>query len=126
MENDRSKLQRYYSKSRHDGNKVRIVWKDINYSILAKDPKKSTFIKPVYTNKRILQDINGQVESGTLLAIMGPTGCGKTSLLNVLAARLSSVGKESSQLTGDVFVNGKLRNDSTFRRITGYVLQVMN
>ena len=37
--------------------------------------------------KRILKDCNGHVESGKMLAILGPSGAGKTSLLNVLARR---------------------------------------
>jgi len=54
---------------------------------------------------------------------MGPTGCGKTSLLNVLAARVSSGGAASTMLTGSITVNGTPRRDEDFRRISAYVLQ---
>jgi ABC-type multidrug transport system fused ATPase/permease subunit len=69
-----SKLFAHYSQSRSENEKVHIKWTDVNYSILAKDPVKSTIISPVYKNKRILRNLNGTVRSGELLAIMGPTG----------------------------------------------------
>ena len=69
-----SKLFEHYSKSRKDNEKITIEWKDLNYSMLAKDVVKSTIIAPVYRNKRILRSMQGKVSSGELLAIMGPTG----------------------------------------------------
>jgi ABC-type multidrug transport system ATPase subunit len=38
--------------------------------------------------KKILNNINGYAKPGELVAIMGASGSGKTSLLNFLAARL--------------------------------------
>jgi len=67
--------------------------------------------------------MSGSAESGQLLAIMGPTGCGKTSLLNVLAARVSDAGKSYASLSGEIHLNGKIRHDDTFRRLSAYVLQ---
>ena len=49
--------------------------------------------------------------------------CGKTSLLNVLAARVSSGGASKTMLTGTITVNGAPRRDEDFRRISAYVLQ---
>ncbi len=49
----------------------------------------------------------------------GPTGCGKTSLLNALAARLPKGG----ELKGEVLVNSLPRGKG-FRTITAYVQQV--
>ncbi|KAI2535136.1 ATP binding cassette subfamily G member 2 (Junior blood group), partial [Homo sapiens] len=54
--------------------------------------------KPV--EKEILSNINGIMKPG-LNAILGPTGGGKSSLLDVLAAR-----KDPSGLSGDVLING--------------------
>lgn len=67
-------------------------------------------------DKTILKGISGIFKPG-MNAIMGPTGGGKTSLLDVLAAR-----KDKTGLTGQVLVNGK-RQPSNFRLISGYVVQ---
>ncbi|KUJ11528.1 AtrD, ABC-transporter [Mollisia scopiformis] len=67
--------------------------------------------------KRILNEVDGWVKPGTVTALMGATRAGKTTLLDVLAAR-TSVGIVS----GDIYVNGK-RSDRSLQRQTGYVQQ---
>uniref|UniRef100_A0A1I8HH76 Broad substrate specificity ATP-binding cassette transporter ABCG2 n=1 Tax=Macrostomum lignano TaxID=282301 RepID=A0A1I8HH76_9PLAT len=52
-----------------------------------------------------------------LNAIMGPTGCGKTSLLDVLACR-----KDPRCVTGRVLIDGQSPPDN-FKRVSGYVVQ---
>ena len=44
--------------------------------------------------------------------------------MNVLASRVSDAGKANTSLKGKVFVNGTIRNDDSFRRISAYLLQV--
>nr|XP_028599423.1 ATP-binding cassette sub-family G member 2-like isoform X1 [Podarcis muralis] len=66
--------------------------------------------------KDILRDINGIMRSG-LNAILGPTGCGKSSLLDILAAR-----KDPHGLSGDVLINGAPQ-PANFKCISGYVVQ---
>ena len=63
----------------------------------------------------ILRDVSGVFEPG-LNAIMGPTGGGKTSLLDLLAGR-----RESEGLQGDILFNGKTL-PSDFKLISGSVL----
>lgn len=67
--------------------------------------------------RRILDDVDGWVKPGTLTALMGVTGAGKTSLLDVLADRIT-VGL----VTGNMLVDGRPR-DGSFQRKTGYVQQ---
>lgn len=67
--------------------------------------------------------MSGSAKSGELLAIMGPTGCGKSSLLNILASRVSNAQSSATSLTGKILLNGSPRDDSLFRRISAYVLQ---
>jgi ATP-binding cassette subfamily G (WHITE) protein 2 (PDR) len=67
--------------------------------------------------RRILDHVDGWVKPGTLTALMGVTGAGKTSLLDVLANR-ATVGV----VTGQMLVDGRPR-DTSFQRKTGYVQQ---
>ncbi|KAI1089119.1 ABC-2 type transporter-domain-containing protein [Rostrohypoxylon terebratum] len=81
-------------------------WSRLNYEI-----------KTGGNNRKILQDIHGWIKPGTLTALMGVTGAGKTSLLNVLADRATT-----GVVSGDVYVGSRHRN-AGFRRKVGYVQQ---
>ena len=116
-----SKIQSFLSSKHQDD--ITIEWKNINYGILVKDVKNSKPFRTVYKNRKIVNNVSGKAKSGELLAIMGPTGCGKTSLLNVLAARISATGSSNMKLSGDITVNGYARVDSQFRKMSAYVLQ---
>ena len=50
--------------------------------------------------KRILHDVNLEVEKSELLAIMGMSGCGKTSLLKCIAGLIKPTG-------GHIFIDGQ-------------------
>ena len=50
---------------------------------------------------QILENVSGEAMPGRVLAIVGPSGAGKTSLLNALAKR---VPKKGAELTGRIFV----------------------
>lgn len=124
LEKSPSMLMQHYSSSRSvDDSKVSVVWENLSFQRVEKDTKESKPFKPVYKTKQILSNISGKASSGELLAIMGPTGCGKTSLLNILAARVSLSGSTNAALSGSVLINGAQRNDVVFRKISAYVLQ---
>jgi len=57
------------------------------------------FTKETY-EKDILKNISGSAKPGELLSIMGPSGGGKTSLLNSLSRRQKIT-------SGTVLLNGK-------------------
>jgi ABC-type multidrug transport system ATPase subunit/ABC-type multidrug transport system permease subunit len=88
-----------------------IEWKNLTYIVPIGKGKKMT-------HKTILDDLSGQVPSSRLLAVMGPTGSGKTSLINALAGRLQIGGT----LEGEILVNGQPRGRA-FRSISAYVMQ---
>uniref|UniRef100_A0A7N6BQ68 ABC transporter domain-containing protein n=1 Tax=Anabas testudineus TaxID=64144 RepID=A0A7N6BQ68_ANATE len=66
--------------------------------------------------KDILIDLNGIMKPG-LNAIMGATGSGKSSFLDVLAAR-----KDPAGLTGEVLIDGAPQPPN-FKCLSGYVVQ---
>lgn len=68
-------------------------------------------------NRRILDNVDGWVKPGTLTALMGVSGAGKTSLLDTLATRVTT-----GVISGDMRVDGRPCDDS-FQRRTGYVQQ---
>ncbi len=119
-----SELARYFSSSRDANEKVSLIWQDITFETFVKDDTTSKFIAPSYRNKTILNQISGKAESGELMAILGPTGSGKTSLLNVLAARTPVADSAMTRLTGSIWVNGMPRNEKKFREMSAYVIQV--
>ena len=71
--------------------------------------------------KKILQNVSGKAPHSKITAIMGPSGSGKTSLLNVLACRV--VADKNISLSGNIYINQKLRNEKTFTKTVAYVEQ---
>ncbi|KAF9010854.1 ABC-2 type transporter-domain-containing protein [Cyathus striatus] len=67
---------------------------------------------------RLLHDVYGYVKPGTLTALMGASGAGKTTCLDVLAQR-----KNIGVVSGDILVAGRPL-DSDFARGTAYAEQM--
>ncbi|XP_068164681.1 broad substrate specificity ATP-binding cassette transporter ABCG2-like [Antennarius striatus] len=70
----------------------------------------------VAAEKDILIDLNGIMRPG-LNAIMGPTGSGKSSFLDVLAGR-----KDLAGVSGEVLIDGACQPPN-FKCLSGYVVQ---
>ena len=66
--------------------------------------------------KQILYNINGEVLPGQILAIMGPSGAGKTTFLDVLSARVRPT-------SGAITCNGVPLTPNLFRSIAAFVPQ---
>ncbi|XP_057375091.1 ATP-binding cassette sub-family G member 1-like [Daphnia carinata] len=69
------------------------------------------------TGKTILHNMNGAFKSGQLTAIIGPSGAGKTSLMNILA------GLKTRGVQGRIDMNGVERDRKTFRKRSAYIMQ---
>ena len=71
---------------------------------------------PKKSSKPILSAITSRIDRGTFLGIMGCSGCGKSTFVNVLMGKQKHTG-------GTTKVNGVTRNISTYKKIIGFVPQ---
>jgi ABC-type Na+ transport system ATPase subunit NatA len=83
------------------------TWEHINYGIALRDG----------THRRLLNDVTRYVKPGILTALMGESGAGKATLLNILAKRT-----DTGVITGTTSVSGR-PSPRSFQRRTGYVQQ---
>ena len=91
---------------------VSLTFKDLTYSVdLGK--KQGT--------KVILDGISGCFKPGRLTALFGASGCGKTSLMDVLARR-----KNTGTIEGEIRFAGAPCNKENIKHLCGYVEQFDN
>jgi ABC-type multidrug transport system ATPase subunit len=67
---------------------------------------------------QLLREVTGSFRPGVLTALMGVSGAGKTTLMDVLAGR-----KTGGYIEGDIRIAGYPKNQATFARISGYCEQ---
>ena len=69
-----------------------VIWKDLSY-------KASGNVFMCQKNRHILNNISGFYRSGQVMAIMGPSGCVKSSLLGCLS------GAKTQGVTGSITIS---------------------
>ncbi|KAD2806219.1 hypothetical protein E3N88_39596 [Mikania micrantha] len=67
---------------------------------------------------QLLSEVTGAFRPGVLTSLMGVSGAGKTTLMDVLAGR-----KTSGYIEGDIRISGFPKKQETFARISGYCEQ---
>jgi ABC-type multidrug transport system ATPase subunit len=67
---------------------------------------------------RILRHVSAVFRPGRVCALMGGSGSGKTSLLDLIARRSRNIKK-----TGSILYNGAVASDAAVRQMCGYVQQ---
>ncbi|PWA64191.1 plant PDR ABC transporter associated [Artemisia annua] len=67
---------------------------------------------------QLLRDVSGALSPGILTALIGVSGAGKKTLMDVLAGR-----KTGGYTEGNIFISGYPKNQSTFARVSGYCEQ---
>jgi ABC-type multidrug transport system ATPase subunit len=66
----------------------------------------------------LLKNVSGSFRPGVLTALMGVSGAGKTTLMDVLAGR-----KTGGYIEGSINISGYPKKQETFARISGYCEQ---
>ena len=66
--------------------------------------------------KEILKGVTGHIHAGKMTAIMGPSGAGKTTFLNVLCGKVN-------RTSGSLKISGKEAELQAFKKICGFVPQ---
>jgi len=66
----------------------------------------------------LLKGVSGSFRPGVLTALMGVSGAGKTTLMDVLAGR-----KTGGYIEGGISISGYPKKQETFARISGYCEQ---
>ena len=67
---------------------------------------------------QLLREVTGAFRPGVLTALMGVSGAGKTTLMDVLAGR-----KTGGYIEGDIRISGFPKKQETFARISSYCEQ---
>ncbi|KAL1060575.1 hypothetical protein V6Z11_1Z087400 [Gossypium hirsutum] len=94
---------------------ITLSFENVHYFV--DTPKK--FRKKVLNKKlNLLQDISGAFRPGVLTALMGASGAGKTTLMDVLSGR-----KTGGYSEGDIRVGGYPKVQETYARVSGYCEQ---
>ncbi|GAB9466632.1 Atp-binding protein [Globisporangium polare] len=90
---------------------VTLAFNDLWYSVPdPSNPKESI---------DLLQGVTGFAAPGTMTALMGSSGAGKTTLMDVIAGR-----KTGGKIKGDIFLNGHRATKLAIRRCAGYCEQM--
>ncbi|TPX54723.1 hypothetical protein PhCBS80983_g05801 [Powellomyces hirtus] len=98
-----------------------VAFDDIRFSINVPDTsvkKAHPFASQAQKEKVILNNVSGVFRAGHLTAVMGASGAGKTSLLNVLAGQT-----DGGHTSGSIFANSSGMTGEQMRKQCGFVFQ---
>ena len=102
-----------------------LEFKNISFSVPTKKQKKSSVVessvvpKSLPSTKKIVSNVSGKIQAGSVLAILGPSGAGKTTMLNCLT--LEGYGGLTE---GACLLNGNNMTSSLFAKHCVVVTQV--
>lgn len=75
-------------------------------------------ISYVLGSRTILDKVSGTVKPGQVLAVVGASGAGKSTFLDILARK-----SKRGIVTGRTLINGREVSDSDFKKLIGFVDQ---
>mmetsp|Transcript_30603 Transcript_30603/g.46305 ORF Transcript_30603/g.46305 Transcript_30603/m.46305 type:complete len:1119 (-) Transcript_30603:2392-5748(-) len=89
--------------------RVDLTFKNITYDVVASTTGETL---------KLLKNVNGFMKAGRMCALVGSSGAGKTTLMDVISLR-----KTSGNVGGEVRLNGFLQERESFLRCAAYVEQ---
>ena len=89
---------------------IRLTWNNLNFTVHTKEK-----------SLHILKGVSGFANPGEILAIMGSSGCGKTSLLSIISNQI--ILQKNQELSGTVEVNGENTRGLDLNAFARYVMQ---
>lgn len=103
-------------------NPVKLSWKHIKFEVEVKNNEDEFKASgKEYERRLIVKDCSGYAPPGLATYIMGSSGAGKTSLLNILSDRVALINKAT--LSGDIMFNDVVPViQDTFARYAAYVM----
>lgn len=93
-----------------------LAFHEIRYAIDMPQEMKAQGVKE--DRLELLKGVSGAFRPGVLTALMGVSGAGKTTLMDVLAGR-----KTGGYVEGSIMISGFQKRQDTFARISGYCEQ---
>ncbi|PIA65376.1 hypothetical protein AQUCO_00100685v1 [Aquilegia coerulea] len=93
-----------------------ITFDDITYSVDMPQEMKRPGVSE--DRLKLLNSVSGAFRPGVLTALMGVSGAGKTTLMDVLAGR-----KTGGYIDGSITISGYPKKQETFARVSGYCEQ---
>ncbi|XP_052206530.1 pleiotropic drug resistance protein 1-like isoform X2 [Diospyros lotus] len=93
-----------------------IAFEDVRYSVDMPQEMKAQGIAE--ERLELLKGVSGAFRPGVLTALMGVSGAGKTTLMDVLAGR-----KTGGYIEGRIMISGYPKKQETFARVSGYCEQ---
>ncbi|XP_061185805.1 protein white-like [Saccostrea echinata] len=94
---------------------VTLSWNDVTVSILSRCGCR----KQNSSRKLLLHNVSGEIKPGRLVAIMGASGAGKTTLMNVLTFR----NIRSLSIDGVIKINNRTVNKEDMNNMSAYLQQ---
>ncbi|KAI8531778.1 hypothetical protein RHMOL_Rhmol11G0162100 [Rhododendron molle] len=84
-----------------------------------RDCTKVLGLKPQKAKINIIDDFSGIIKPGRMTLLLGPPGCGKTTLLKALSGNLD----KSLKVSGEIFYNGYKLEDCIPQKTSAYISQ---
>ncbi|KZV62382.1 hypothetical protein PENSPDRAFT_591484 [Peniophora sp. CONT] len=105
---------------RSDGGAIKLPDSEVARLMADHVPASLQFVDVSYQlgGRTILDGITGSVHPGQVMAIMGASGAGKSTFLDILARK-----NKRGIVTGSTLVNGRVVDDDEFRNVVGFVDQ---